>query len=52
MCQHLHVLPEPGGLLDQDSFLIAGMDMVVDAQATKRQLDAGQGQKSSVSQGG
>jgi hypothetical protein len=38
----MQCLPSPGGLLDQDSFLVAGMDMVVDAQATKRELEDAQ----------
>lgn len=39
MCQHLHCLPGPGGLLDQDSFFVEVMDMVVDAQGVKQELD-------------
>jgi hypothetical protein len=39
MCQHLHCLPGPGGLLDQDSFLVYGMDLVVDAQNAKQEMD-------------
>lgn len=39
MCQHLHVLPSAGGLLDQDSLLVYGMDLVVDAQHTKEEME-------------
>lgn len=44
VCQHLHCLPSPGGLLDQDSFLVYGMDLVVDAQEAKNELDRAQQQ--------
>jgi hypothetical protein len=40
MCQHLHCLPSPGGLLDQDSFMVYGMDLVVDAQGIKQDLES------------
>jgi len=35
MCEHLHCLPQPGGLFDQDSFFVYGMDMVVEAKRIK-----------------
>lgn len=33
------MLPREGGLLDQDSFLMSCIDMVIDAQYMKRELD-------------
>jgi hypothetical protein len=39
MCEHLHCLPSPGGLYDQDCLLVAGMDLVVAAQETRRQIE-------------
>jgi hypothetical protein len=35
MCEALHVLPHAGGLLDQDSFLIDLIDMVVTEKKAK-----------------
>ena len=49
MCQHLHVLPQTGALLDQDSLFIAVMDIVVSAQETKQELDRKQAEASSRS---
>jgi hypothetical protein len=39
MSQHLHALPAPGGLFDQDSLWVEGINMVVEAQAAKQELD-------------
>lgn len=33
MCERLHVLPEKGGLFDQDAQLVTGMMIVLDMQA-------------------
>jgi hypothetical protein len=35
----MHCLPLPGGLFDQDSFFVYGMDMVMEAKAIKEEED-------------
>jgi hypothetical protein len=42
MCQSLKCLPSPGGLLDQDSLLVIGMNWVVDAQGKKHEIEENQ----------
>ena len=39
MCQAFHSLPQPGGLLDQDSYHVTGMMLVLEVQAEKEKLD-------------
>jgi hypothetical protein len=39
MCQTMNALPRPGGVLDQDSYLIWGMEIVLNAQAERRRLN-------------
>lgn len=39
MCQEFHVLPNVGGLLDQDSYHVWLMEKVVTAQREKEELD-------------
>lgn len=40
MCEKLHVLPEPGGMLDQDSYLIFLVRAVLEADAEKDAKEA------------
>lgn len=40
MCQSLYCLPGPGGLLDQDSYVINCIMLVFAAQGEKAELDA------------
>jgi hypothetical protein len=35
----MHCLPQSGGLFDQDSFFVYGMDMVVEAKKIKEAED-------------
>lgn len=42
MCEALKCLPSPGGLYDQDSFIVFGMNLVVDAQGKKREIEEAQ----------
>ena len=39
LCQKLRCLPGPGGLLDQDSYLVDRMKAVLIAQAEKDEVD-------------
>ncbi len=38
-CQAFNCLPSPGGLLDQDSYLVHGMQLVLEAQAERQKMD-------------
>lgn len=39
MCQALHALPRAGGVMDQDAYLVYGMNIVLNAQAERRERD-------------
>jgi hypothetical protein len=39
ICQAMNALPRSGGVLDQDSYLIYGMELVLNAQAERRRLE-------------
>jgi hypothetical protein len=39
VCEQMHCLPLPGGLFDQDSFFVYGMDIVVEAKKIKEDED-------------
>lgn len=45
LCQALHCLPQPGGLLDQDGYLVSLMKTVLIAQNEKEQLEADKAKK-------
>lgn len=40
MCKELRVLPQSGGLLDQDSFFVYVLQIYLSASAEKQALDA------------
>jgi hypothetical protein len=44
MCQEFHCLPREGGLLDQDSYLVWKMQIVMAAKAEKQARDQKQEQ--------
>jgi uncharacterized membrane protein len=39
LCQALNCLPGPGGLLQQDSYIMYGVEAVLIAQAKKHDMD-------------
>lgn len=39
LCKQLHVLPRAGGLLDQDSFHVYGMNLVLAALNERQELE-------------
>lgn len=51
-CQRLHVLPRSGGLLDQDSYLIWGIGLVMSAREQRRQLEEQQEERKAKRKGG
>lgn len=40
MCQEFHALPDPGGLMQQDSYKIYCMSLVLEAQRERQELEA------------
>lgn len=51
LCQDLHVLPNAGGLLDQDSYHVWLMQTVMRAQNEKAELDKQRNSKPSAPSG-
>ena len=43
LCKSLRCLPGPGGLLQQDPYLVEGMIMVLDASNEKQEKDSKRG---------
>jgi len=39
MCQEFHCLPEEGGLLDQDQLIVRKMQIILNAQAERRERE-------------
>jgi len=39
-CTTFHCLPHPGGWFDQDAFLVAGLEAVIDAVDVKEKMEA------------
>lgn len=43
MCRIFHCLPNPGGLLQQDPYLVDGMSYVVEAMNEREELEQKRG---------
>jgi len=43
LCKQFNALPGPGGILDQDPYLIDGMSMVYEAVAEKEERESKRG---------